>query len=155
MSRMRMRIAERLKESQNTAAFVTTFQEADMSSLMQMRKLFAEDTVAKAGVKLGFVSAFCKASALAMQEIPAVNAAIEGAPGDQGVVYRDYVDISIAVATEKGLVTPIVRNVEQMEMLEIEKKIVELGARARENKLTLEELAGGTFTVSSCPILPA
>ncbi|KAH0254583.1 putative dihydrolipoamide succinyltransferase, partial [Aureobasidium melanogenum] len=103
----------------------------------------------KTGVKFGFMSAFSRASVLAMKDLPAVNAAIEGPNGGDTVVYRDYVDISVAVATEKGLVTPVVRNAESMDMIGIESAIAELGKKARDNKLTIEDMAGGTFTISN------
>ncbi|KAF4305030.1 Biotin/lipoyl attachment [Botryosphaeria dothidea] len=149
MNRMRLRIAERLKQSQNTAASLTTFNEVDMSSLMEFRKLYKDDVLKKSGVKLGFMSAFSKACVLAMKEVPAVNASIEGPNGGDTIVYRDYVDISVAVATEKGLVTPVVRNAEAMDMVGIEKAIADLGKKARDNKLTIEDMAGGTFTISN------
>jgi 2-oxoglutarate dehydrogenase E2 component (dihydrolipoamide succinyltransferase) len=149
MNRMRLRIAERLKQSQNTAASLTTFNEVDMSKLMEFRKLYKDDVLKKTGVKLGFMSAFSRAAVLAMRDIPAVNAAIEGPNSGDTIVYHDYVDISVAVATEKGLVTPVVRNVESMDMIGIEKSIAELGAKARDNKLTIEDMAGGTFTISN------
>lgn len=149
MNRMRLRIAERLKESQNTAASLTTFNEVDMSSLMEMRKLYKDEILKKTGTKFGFMGAFAKASTLAMKDIPAVNAAIEGPNGGDTIVYRDYVDISIAVATPKGLVTPVVRNAESLDVLGVEQAIAALGAKARDNKLTLEDMAGGTFTISN------
>ncbi|KAK2812133.1 2-oxoglutarate dehydrogenase complex E2 component [Emmonsiellopsis sp. PD_5] len=149
MNRMRLRIAERLKQSQNTAASLTTFNEVDMSALMEFRKLYKDDILKKTGVKLGFMSAFSKAAVLAMKDVPAVNASIEGPNGGDTIVYRDYVDISVAVATEKGLVTPVVRNVESMELVGIEKAIADLGKKARDNKLTIEDMAGGTFTISN------
>ncbi|KAI6779687.1 Dihydrolipoyllysine-residue succinyltransferase [Emericellopsis cladophorae] len=127
MNRMRLRIAERLKQSQNTAASLTTFNEVDMSNIMEFRKLYKDETLKKTGVKLGFMSAFSKAAVLAMRDLPAINASIEGPNGGDTIVYRDYVDISVAVATEKGLVTPV----------------------ARDNKLTIEDMAGGTFTISN------
>ncbi|KAI0098805.1 2-oxoacid dehydrogenase acyltransferase [Nemania sp. FL0031] len=149
MNRMRLRIAERLKQSQNTAASLTTFNEVDMSSLMEFRKLYKDEILKKTGVKLGFMSAFSRASVLAMRDIPAVNASIEGeGPGDT-IVYRDYVDISVAVATEKGLVTPVVRNAESMDLVGIEKAIADMGKKARDGKLTIEDMAGGTFTISN------
>lgn len=129
MNRMRLRIAERLKQSQNTAASLTTFNEVDMSNIMEFRKLYKEDVLKKTGVKLGFMSAFAKASILAMKEIPAVNASIEGPGGGDTIVYRDYVDISVAVATPKGLVTPVVRNAESMDMIGIERAIADLGKK--------------------------
>ncbi|KAI9294823.1 dihydrolipoamide succinyltransferase [Neoconidiobolus thromboides FSU 785] len=149
MNRMRLRIAERLKESQNTAASLTTFNEVDMSALMELRNTYKDKFVEKHGVKLGFMSAFAKASAIALQEIPAVNASIEGPNGGDTIIYRDYVDISVAVSTPKGLVTPVVRNVQNMDFLGIESTIAQLGAKARDNKITLEDLTGGTFTISN------
>jgi 2-oxoglutarate dehydrogenase E2 component (dihydrolipoamide succinyltransferase) len=149
MNRMRLRIAERLKQSQNTAASLTTFNEVDMSSLMEFRKLYKDDILKKTGVKLGFMSAFSRACVLAMKDLPAVNASIEGPNGGDTIVYRDYVDISVAVATEKGLVTPVVRNTETMDLVGIEKAIADLGKKARDNKLTIEDMAGGTFTISN------
>lgn len=149
MNRMRLRTAERLKQSQNTAASLTTFNEVDMSSLMEFRKLYKDDVLKKTGVKLGFMSAFSRAAVLAMRDIPAVNASIEGPNGGDTIVYRDYVDISLAVATEKGLVVPVVRNTETMDMITIEKSIAEMGAKARSGKLTIEDMAGGTFTISN------
>jgi 2-oxoglutarate dehydrogenase E2 component (dihydrolipoamide succinyltransferase) len=147
MNRMRLRIAERLKESQNAAASLTTFNEIDMSSLIAMRSKYKEDVMKRHEVKLGFMSAFAKACTLALQEIPTANASIEG----EEIVYRDYVDLSVAVATPKGLVTPVVRNVETMEMVEIEKEIAALGKKARDGKLSLEDMAGGTFTMRVSP----
>ncbi|KAF4556263.1 2-oxoacid dehydrogenases acyltransferase-like protein 3 [Elsinoe fawcettii] len=149
MNRMRLRIAERLKQSQNTAASLTTFNEVDMSALMEFRKLYKDEVLKKTGIKLGFMSAFSRAACLAAKEIPAVNASIEGPGSGDTIVYRDYVDISVAVATEKGLVTPVVRNAESMDMIGIEKAIAELGKKARDNKLTIEDMAGGTFTISN------
>lgn len=149
MNRMRLRIAERLKQSQNTAASLTTFNEVDMSSIIEFRKLYKEDVLKKTGVKLGFMSAFAKACVLAMKDIPAVNASIEGPGGGDTIVYRDYVDISVAVATPKGLVTPVVRNAESMDMIAIEQAIADLGKKARDGKLTIEDMAGGTFTISN------
>ncbi|KAL7945258.1 putative dihydrolipoamide succinyltransferase [Trichoderma barbatum] len=149
MNRMRLRIAERLKQSQNTAASLTTFNEVDMSNIMEFRKLYKEEMLKKTGVKLGFMSAFSRAAVLAMRDIPAVNASIEGPNGGDTIVYRDYVDISVAVATEKGLVTPVVRNVESLDMISIEKAIADMGKKARDGKLTIEDMAGGTFTISN------
>ncbi|KAG8424261.1 2-oxoglutarate dehydrogenase complex E2 component [Metarhizium acridum] len=149
MNRMRLRIAERLKQSQNTAASLTTFNEVDMSNIMEFRKLYKDDVLKKTGVKLGFMSAFSRAAVLAMRDIPAVNASIEGPNGGDTIVYRDYVDISVAVATEKGLVTPVVRDVESMDLITIEKAIADMGKKARDGKLTIEDMAGGTFTISN------
>ncbi|KAI0296474.1 dihydrolipoyllysine-residue succinyltransferase 1 [Russula brevipes] len=145
MSRMRLRIAERLKESQNTAAFLTTFNEIDMSSLMEMRKRYKDDVLKQHEVKLGFMSAFARACTLALKEIPAANASIEG----DEIVYRDYVDLSVAVATPKGLVTPVIRNAESLSFVEFERELTGLGKKARDNKLTLEDMAGGSFTISN------
>ncbi|EGO03921.1 hypothetical protein SERLA73DRAFT_47073 [Serpula lacrymans var. lacrymans S7.3] len=149
MNRMRLRIAERLKESQNAAASLTTFNEIDMSSLMEMRKKYKDEVLKEHDVKLGFMSAFARACTLALKEIPAANASIEG----DEIIYRDYVDLSVAVATPKGLVTPVVRNAEGMGFLEIEKEIASLGKKAskyaRDGKLTLEDMAGGSFTISN------
>ncbi|KAF8348699.1 dihydrolipoamide succinyltransferase [Amanita rubescens] len=145
MSRMRLRIAERLKESQNAAASLTTFNEIDMSSLMEMRKKYKDEVLKEHDVKLGFMSAFAKACTLALREIPAANAYIE----DDEIVYHDFVDLSVAVATPKGLVTPVVRNAEAMNFVQIEKEIADLGKKARDSKLTLEDMSGGTFTISN------
>ena len=149
MSRMRKRIAERLKESQNTAASLTTFNEIDMSPLMAFRSRHKDRILKETGVKLGFMGAFSKACALALREIPSANASIEGEGLGDTIVYRDYVDLGVAVSTEKGLVTPVVRNVESMSILEIEQAITELGLKARDNKLSLEEMTGSTFTISN------
>lgn len=129
MNRMRLRIAERLKQSQNTAASLTTFNEVDMSSLMEFRKLYKEDVLGKHNVKLGFMSAFARACVLAMRDLPVVNASIEGPNGGDTIVYRDYVDLSVAVATEKGLVTPVVRNTESLDMIGIERAIADMGKK--------------------------
>ncbi|PHH58847.1 hypothetical protein CDD82_2629 [Ophiocordyceps australis] len=149
MNRMRLRIAERLKQSQNTAASLTTFNEVDMSNLMDFRRLYKEEVLKRKGIKLGFMSAFSRATVLAMRDFPAVNASIEGPNGGDTIVYRDYVDLSVAVATEKGLVTPVVRNVESLDMIGIEKAIADMGDKARHGKLTIEDMAGGTFTISN------
>jgi 2-oxoglutarate dehydrogenase E2 component (dihydrolipoamide succinyltransferase) len=133
MNRMRLRISERLKQSQNTAASLTTFNEVDMSNIMEFRKRYKDEVLKNTGVKLGFMSAFSKAAVLAMKEIPTVNASIEGPGGGDTIVYRDYVDISVAVATPKGLVTPVVRNAESMEMVDIEKAIAELGKKVSQS----------------------
>ncbi|GAA6018513.1 hypothetical protein JCM11491_006430 [Sporobolomyces phaffii] len=149
MSRMRARIAERLKEAQNTAASLTTFNEIDMSSLMSFRSKYKDQVLKDYNVKLGFMSAFAKASSIALREIPAANASIEGEGNSAEIVYRDYVDLSVAVATPKGLVTPVLRNAEAMNFVQIEEAIAGLGKKARDNKLTLEDMSGGTFTISN------
>ena len=143
MNRMRLRIAERLKESQNAAASLTTFNEIDMSSLVEMRKRYKDEVLKTHEVKLGFMSAFAKACTIALNEIPAANASIEG----DEIVYRDYVDLSVAVATPKGLVTPVVRNAEGMNFVDIEREVAALGKKARDGKLSLEDMSGGTFTM--------
>ncbi|ORX39719.1 2-oxoglutarate metabolism-related protein [Kockovaella imperatae] len=145
MSRMRQTIAQRLKASQNAAASLTTFNEIDMSSIMEFRKLYKDGILKADGVKLGFMSAFARASCLALKEIPVANASIEG----DSIVYRDYVDISVAVATPKGLVTPVVRNAEEMGLIDLEKAIAELGKRARDGALGIEDMSGGSFTISN------
>lgn len=127
---MRQTIASRLKQSQNAAASLTTFNEIDMSSIMEFRKLYKDGVLKADGVKLGFMSAFARASILALKEIPAANASIDG----DTIVYRDYVDLSVAVATPKGLVTPVVRNAEALGLVEIEKAIAELGKKVRESR---------------------
>lgn len=134
MSRMRLRIAERLKQSQNTAASLTTFNEVDMSALMAFRARHKDRILKEQGVKLGFMGAFAKASAMALKEIPAANASIEGDGLGDTIVYRDYVDLSVAVSTEKGLVTPVVRNVEALSILGIEREIAELGKKVRDGR---------------------
>lgn len=145
MNRMRQRIAERLKEAQNTNAMLTTFNEIDLFNVMQMRKKYQESFTKKHGVKLGLMSPFVRASAIALQEQPVVNAVIEG----EEIIYRNYADISIAVATPKGLVVPVLRNVESLSYSDIEKSLGELGVKARENKLAIEDMEGGTFTISN------
>lgn len=129
MNRMRLRIAERLKQSQNTAASLTTFNEVDMSNLMDMRKQYKDEILKNTGVKFGFMGAFARAAVLAMRTVPTVNASIEGPGSGDTIVYKDYVDISVAVATEKGLVTPVVRNTETMDIVGIEKAIADLGKK--------------------------
>ncbi|KAI9145388.1 hypothetical protein BKA69DRAFT_1051171 [Paraphysoderma sedebokerense] len=145
MTRMRMRISERLKESQNTAASLTTFNEIDMSNIMEMRNKYKDAVLKKHNVKLGFMSAFVKASVYAMEHVPVINARVE----DEYIVYPDYVDISVAVATPKGLVTPVLRDCQNMSFVDVEKTISGLGEKARDNKITIEDMAGGTFTISN------
>ncbi|CAH1758965.1 13042_t:CDS:10 [Entrophospora sp. SA101] len=145
MNRMRLRIAERLKEAQNTAASLTTFNEIDMSNIIDMRNTYKDAVMKKHNIKLGFLPPFVKASVVALQEIPSVNASIDG----DSIIYRDYVDVSVAVATPKGLVTPVVRNAHLLSFIEIEKAIAELGVKAREGKITIEDMTGGTFTISN------
>ncbi|KAK9883872.1 hypothetical protein WA026_004812 [Henosepilachna vigintioctopunctata] len=145
MSRMRLKIAERLKEAQNTNAMLTTLNEIDMSNIIEFRKSNMEAFQKKHGIKLGFMSAFVKASAYALQDQPVVNAVIDG----NEIIYRDYVDISVAVATPKGLVVPIIRNVERMSFADIELTIAALGEKAKKGSLAVEDMDGGTFTVSN------
>merc|ERR1719402_1027259 len=145
LNRMRLKIASRLKDAQNTNAMLTTFNELDMSAIMQLRKENQDAFVKKHGIKMGFMSAFVKASAYALTKQPTVNAVIDG----QEIVYRDYVDVSVAVATPKGLVVPVLRNVEAMDYADIEKGIAALGAKAKNNDLAMEDMDGGTFTISN------
>merc|ERR1712001_396723 len=145
MNRMRMKIASRLKDAQNTNAMLTTFNELDMSAIMQLRKDNQDAFVKKHGIKMGFMSAFVKASAYALTKQPTVNAVIEG----QETIYRDFVNISVAVATRKGLVVPVLRNVERMNYADVEKGIAELGKKAKNNQISIEDMDGGTFTISN------
>ncbi|RWS17976.1 Dlst-like protein, partial [Dinothrombium tinctorium] len=145
MNRMRQRIAQRLKEAQNTYAMLTTFNEIDMTNIIELRNSQKDAFQKKHGLKLGFMSAFVKASAYALQDQPIVNAVID----DQEIIYRDYIDISVAVATPKGLVVPVLRNVKNMNYVEIERAINELGEKARNNTLAIEDMDGGTFTISN------
>eukprot|EP00587_Corethron_hystrix_P003972 CAMPEP_0113319250 /NCGR_PEP_ID=MMETSP0010_2-20120614/13521_1 /TAXON_ID=216773 ORGANISM="Corethron hystrix, Strain 308" /NCGR_SAMPLE_ID=MMETSP0010_2 /ASSEMBLY_ACC=CAM_ASM_000155 /LENGTH=434 /DNA_ID=CAMNT_0000176769 /DNA_START=30 /DNA_END=1334 /DNA_ORIENTATION=- /assembly_acc=CAM_ASM_000155 len=147
MSRTRQRIASRLKESQNTTAMLTTFQECDMGNLMELRARHKESFQEKHGVKLGFMSAFVAAATASLREIPAVNAYIDDARKE--VVYRDYCDVSVAVASPNGLVVPVLRNTERMSFADIETTISDFGQKAREGTLGLEDMAGGTFTISN------
>ena len=145
MTRLRRRIAERLKDAQNTAAILTTFNEADMGAIMALRAEHRDVFEKKHGVRLGFMSFFVKACIVALKEIPEVNAEIEG--GD--LVYKNYYDIGVAVGTPQGLVVPVVRNADCLGFAEIEKTIGDLGLRARDGKLGLDEMTGGTFTVTN------
>jgi len=145
MTRLRRRIAERLKEAQNSAAMLTTFNEADMSEAMALRERYRDGFEKKYGVRLGFMSLFVKACIVALKEIPAVNAEIDG----EDIVYKNHYDIGVAVGTEQGLVVPVLRDADQLHFAEIEKKIADFGRRARDGKLALDELSGGTFTISN------
>jgi 2-oxoglutarate dehydrogenase E2 component (dihydrolipoamide succinyltransferase) len=145
MSNLRKTISRRLVESKNTTAMLTTFNEADMSSIMDIRARYKDKFKEQHGVNLGFMSFFAKACAIALNEWPAVNAYING----DEIVYHEYADISIAVSTPRGLTVPVMRNVESLSMAEVEKKVVELAGKARDNKLTMEELSGGTFTITN------
>ena len=145
MTRLRKRIAERLKEAQNTAAMLTTFNEVDMSAILAVRNQFKESFEKKHGVKLGFMSFFVKASVAALKEWPAVNGEISG----DEIVYKNFYDIGVAVGTEAGLVVPVIRDADKLSFAEIEKTIGAYGKKAREGKLTLEEMTGGTFTITN------
>ena len=145
MSRLRATIAKRLKEAQNTAAMLTTFNEVDMSMIMQIRKDNKEEFEKIYGVKLGFMSFFVKACVNALQTFPAVNAEIQG----EEIVYKNYYNIGVAVGTDKGLVVPVVRSADQMSFADIEKEIIDLGGKARDGQLSIEELQGGTFTITN------
>lgn len=145
MSNLRKTISRRLVEAKNTTAMLTTFNEVDMTGIMQIRKLYKDKFKEAHGVNLGFMSFFAKACAIALTEWPTVNAFIDG---DQ-LLYHDYADISIAVSTPRGLTVPVIRNVESLSMAGIEKKVIELAGKARDSKLTAEELTGGTFTITN------
>jgi len=145
MSRLRQTIARRLKEAQNTAAMLTTYNEVDMTNIMQMRKDYKELFIKKHGVKLGFMSFFVKACVQALKDVPAVNAEIDGTD----IIYKNYYDISIAVGTPKGLVVPVLRDCDERSLGGIEKGIGELGAKARDGQLSMDDMMGGTFTISN------
>jgi 2-oxoglutarate dehydrogenase E2 component (dihydrolipoamide succinyltransferase) len=145
MSRLRQRIAERLKEAQNQSAILTTFNEVDMSHVMALRERLKDPFEKKHGVRLGFMSFFVRASVIALREIPGINAEIQG----QTIVYKNYYDIGVAVGTPHGLVVPVVRDAQTMNFSAIEKEISRLGIKARDGKLTLDDLSGGTFTISN------
>jgi 2-oxoglutarate dehydrogenase E2 component (dihydrolipoamide succinyltransferase) len=145
MTRLRKRIAERLKQAQNTAAMLTTFNEADMGAVMALRTKYNEAFEKRHGVKLGFMSFFVKACVAALKEIPAVNAEIDG----DDIIYKNHYDIGVAVGTEQGLVVPVLRGCDTMGLADIEKAIGAYGRKARDGKISLEDLAGGTFTISN------
>ncbi|MES1220494.1 MAG: 2-oxoglutarate dehydrogenase complex dihydrolipoyllysine-residue succinyltransferase [Bacteroidota bacterium] len=145
MSNLRKTISRRLVESKNTTAMLTTFNEVDMSRIMEIRTKFKDKFKEIHGVGLGFMSFFAKACAVALAEWPSVNAYIDG---DQ-LIYHDYADISIAVSTPRGLTVPVIRNVESLSMADVEKKVIELAGKARDSKLTADELTGGTFTITN------
>jgi len=145
MTRLRRTIAQRLKDAQNTAAMLTTFNEVDMSHVMKLRSDYKDKFFEQHGVKLGFMGFFVKACVNALRELPDVNAEIDGTD----VIYKDYYDIGIAVGTEKGLVVPVVRDADRLSLAEIEATIGDYGARARDGKLSLDEMMGGTFTISN------
>jgi 2-oxoglutarate dehydrogenase E2 component (dihydrolipoamide succinyltransferase) len=145
MTKLRRRIAERLKDAQNTAAILTTYNEVDMSQVMALRNRYKDGFEKKHGVKLGFMSFFVKASIAALKEYPAVNAQIDG----DELIYKNHYDIGVAVGTEQGLVVPVVRDADQLSFAGVEATINALGVKARDGKLTMEELTGGTFTISN------
>ncbi|HVY74904.1 MAG TPA: 2-oxoglutarate dehydrogenase complex dihydrolipoyllysine-residue succinyltransferase [Puia sp.] len=145
MTNLRKTVSRRLVEAKNTTAMLTTFNEVDMSRVMALRAQYKDKFKERHGVNLGFMSFFTKAACYALQEWPAVNAYIDG----EELVYHDYCDISIAVSAPKGLVVPVIRNAESLSMAEIEKKVVELATKARDNKLSMEEMQGGTFTITN------
>ncbi len=145
MSKLRQTIARRLKDAQNTAAILTTFNEVDMSSIMALRKKQQETFQKKYGVKLGIMSFFVKACTKVLKEIPEINSEIF----EEKVVYKNYFDIGVAIGSEKGLVVPIIRNTEKLSHAEIEKKIINLSSKANSNKLSMTDLSGGTFTITN------
>ena len=145
MSKLRQTIARRLKESQNTAAILTTFNEVDMSAIMALRKEYQDVFIKKYGIKLGFMSFFMKACTVALKEIPAVNAEIRG----DEIIYKNYCDLGVAVGTESGLVVPVIKNAEKMNLAQLEKAVFDYGQKAKDGKITVADLQGGTFTISN------
>ena len=145
MTRLRLTIAKRLKEAQDTAAMLTTFNEVDMGAVMALRNQYKDVFEKRHGVKLGFMGFFIKAAVQALKEIPAVNAEIDG----EDIVYKNYYHMGVAVGTERGLVVPVVRDCDHKSLAEIEKEIAEYGKRARDGALKIEEMQGGTFTISN------
>ena len=145
MSRLRQTIAKRLKDAQNSAAMLTTFNDVDMSAVIEARGRYKELFEKKHGIRLGFMAFFVKACALAAKDVPSVNASLEG----DEIVYHEYLDVSVAVSAPKGLVVPVVRNADRMSFAEIEKTIAEYGKKAKEGTLTVDEMSGGTFTISN------
>ena len=145
MSRLRARVAERLVQSQSNAAILTTFNEVNMAPVIELRKKYGERFEKEHGVRLGFMSFFVKAAVHALKKYPVVNASVDGTD----VVYHGFFDIGIAVASPRGLVVPIVRDVDQLSIADIEKKIAEFGTKAKEGKLSIEDLTGGTFSISN------
>ncbi len=145
MTRLRQTIAKRLKQAQDNAALLTTFNEVDMTSVMEMRKENQEDFQSRYGIKLGFMSFFVKACVVALKNFPAVNAEIEG----EEIIYKNYYNISFAVGTEKGLVVPVLKNADELSFADIERNIKKISEKAKDGKLTIEDLQGGTFTISN------
>jgi 2-oxoglutarate dehydrogenase E2 component (dihydrolipoamide succinyltransferase) len=145
MTRLRQAIAKRLKGAQETAAILTTFNEVDMTAIMELRKQYQENFVKKHNVKLGFMSFFVKAAVQALQEFPAVNAEIDG----DDIVYKNFYDLGIAVSTPQGLIVPVIRDCDEKSMAQIEKDIIDVGGRARDGKISIDEMQGGTFTITN------
>ena len=145
MTRLRQTIAKRLKQAQENAALLTTFNEVDMSGIMEMRKQNQEDFQDRYGIKLGFMSFFVKACIVALKSFPSINAEIDG----EDIIYKNYYNISFAVGTDKGLVVPVLKNADELSFANIEKNIKEISEKAREGKLIIEDLQGGTFTISN------
>ncbi|HCR66172.1 MAG: dihydrolipoyllysine-residue succinyltransferase [Oceanicaulis sp.] len=145
MTRLRQTIARRLKDAQNSAAMLTTYNEADMSAIMSLRKEIQDDFVAKHGVKLGFMSFFVKACVAALKDVPAVNAEIDGTD----IIYKNYYDMGVAVGTDRGLVVPVVRDADDLSLAGVEKSIMDLGKRARDGKLGIDDMQGASFTISN------
>ena len=145
MTRLRMTIAKRLKEAQENAAMLTTFNEVDMSEVISMRNQYKDEFKNQYSVKLGFMSFFVKASIIGLKNFPAINSEIQG----DEIVYKNYYNVSIAVGTDKGLVVPVIKSSDEMSFADIEKKIGELGQKARDGKITIEDLQGGTFTITN------
>ena len=145
MTRLRLTIAKRLKEAQNNAAMLTTFNEIDMHNVMQMKKDYKEDFQKKYSVKLGFMSFFVKACVVALKNFPSVNAEIE----NDKIIYKNYYNISIAIGTDKGLVVPVLKKADELSFADIEKNIFLLSEKAKEGKITINDLQGGTFTISN------
>jgi 2-oxoglutarate dehydrogenase E2 component (dihydrolipoamide succinyltransferase) len=145
MTRLRARIAERMVEAQHSAAMLTTFNEVDLTKVMSLRKRYKESFEKEHGVRLGFMSFFAKAAVEALKKYPVVNASVEGTD----IIYHDYFDIGIAVSSERGLLVPVLRNVDQLSFAQIESDIAELGKKAREGTMSMEDLTGGTFTITN------
>lgn len=145
MTRIRQRIAERLLQSQRNAAILTTFNEVNMLPVIELRNRYKDDFEKKHGVKLGFMSFFIKAALLALHKFPVVNASVDGTD----IIYHGYYDIGVAIGSERGLVVPVIRDADKLSLADIERLIIDFGARARDGRITLEELTGGTFSISN------
>ncbi|MBN8808637.1 MAG: 2-oxoglutarate dehydrogenase complex dihydrolipoyllysine-residue succinyltransferase [Sphingomonas sp.] len=149
MTRLRQTVAKRLKDAQNTAAMLTTFNDVDMSAVIEARTRYKDLFEKKHGVRLGFMGFFVKAATMALKDVPAVNAQIDGPEGNQEIVYHDYADISVAVSAPQGLVVPVIRDADQLSVAGIEKTIGDFGKRAKDGTLKMDEMKGGTFTISN------